>query len=98
MEPKHTSDWEQAQLDEELLEQALRQREFADDEACEDTTSSTKADDSDVRPKHPWQVTKESWYDKLNVSVRQLDVVIGIASLALLVVVILIILDATGLR
>ena len=96
MEQRNTSDWEQAQLEEELLEQQLRQTEFADTEDTEpksDTVSS-----SGVRPKHPWQVTKESWYDKLNVSVRQLDIVIGAASVALAIVVILIILDAMGLR
>ena len=96
MEPRNNSDWEQTQLEEELLEQQLRQQEFADTEDTE--PESDAASSSDVRPKHPWQVTKESWYDKLNVSVRQLDIVIGVASLALLIVVILIILDATGLR
>ena len=99
MEQRNTSDWEQAQLEEELLEQQLRQQEFADKEDSEDTASdSGTASEPDVRPKHPWQVTKESWYDKLHVSVRQLDIIIGAASFALLIVVILIILDATGLR
>ena len=97
MEQRNTSDWEQAQLEEELLEQQLRQQEFADTGDPPEPESDA-ASSSDVRPKHPWQVTKESWYDKLNVSVRQLDIVIGAASVALAIVVILIILDATGLR
>lgn len=84
-------------MEEELLEQELRKREFADSGAPADPEPSEKQS-SDIRPKHPWQVTKESWYDKLNVSVRQLDIVIGAASVALAIVVILIILDAMGLR
>lgn len=99
MDSRNTSDWEQAQLEEELLEESLRKQEFEPIEDLEpDTDASTEPTDPDVRPKHPWQITKESWYDKLNVSVRQLDIVIGAASVALLIVVILIILDATGLR
>lgn len=94
MEQRNTSDWEAAQLEEELWEQELRQAEFAEDPEPEPAPKK----DPDVRPKHPWQVTKESWYDKLNVSVRQLDIIIGAASVALAIVVILIILDAMGLR
>lgn len=95
MEQRNTSDWEAAQLEEELLEQQLRQQEFEDEDEEPEAAEPPK---SDVRPKHPWQVTKESWYDKLNVSVRQLDIIIGAASVALAIVVILIILDAMGLR
>lgn len=96
MEQRNTSDWETSQLEEELLEQQLRQQEFEGEDDNE--PEATEASKSDVRPKHPWQVTKESWYDKLNVSVRQLDIIIGAASVALAIVVILIILDAMGLR
>ncbi len=95
MEQRNTSDWEAAQLEEELLEQQLRQQEFEDEDEEPEAAEPPK---SDVRPKHPWQVTKESWYDRLNVSVRQLDIIIGAASVALAIVVILIILDAMGLR
>lgn len=97
MDSRNTSDWEQSQLEEELLEETLRRQEFETTEDPEEKASAAQSD-PEIRPKHPWQMTKESWYDKLNVSVRQLDIVIGVASAALLIVVILIILDATGLR
>ena len=44
----------------------------------------------------PWQRTKESWYDKVPLSLRQLDIIIGVAVAALAVVIILIALDAGG--
>ena len=46
--------------------------------------------------KHQWQATKESWYDHLNVSVRQLDIIIGLAVGGLILVSIIIALDAAG--
>ena len=39
---------------------------------------------------------KESWYDKVNVSVKTMDKVIGVVTLLLIVVVVLIVLEATG--
>ena len=45
----------------------------------------------------PWQRTKESWYDKVPLSLKQLDIIIGVAVAALVVVVILIALDAGGI-
>lgn len=49
----------------------------------------------DHRP--AWQRTKESWYDKVPLSLRQLDVIIGVGLAALVVVAILIALDAGGI-
>lgn len=46
--------------------------------------------------KHAWQEVKESWYDKVNVSVRQLDIIIALASIGLGITVLFIILEATG--
>ena len=43
------------------------------------------------------QNKKEEWYDKVKLSVKQLDVVIWIVSGLLVVVFILIILEATGI-
>lgn len=48
------------------------------------------------KPKSPWQLQKENWYDNLNVTVHQLDVVIWLASAALVIVFVLILLDAAG--
>ena len=53
--------------------------------------------DEEKKEKGAWQQKKESWYDNLNVSVRQLDIIIAVASLALLGVVVLIALDAAGI-
>lgn len=39
---------------------------------------------------------KESWYDKVPLNVHQLDIIIGVAVGALVLVIILIILEATG--
>jgi len=43
------------------------------------------------------QAKKESWYDKVHLSVRQLDVIIWIVSGLLALVALLIILEATGI-
>ncbi len=43
--------------------------------------------------KPAWQATKESWYDHLNITVKQLDIIIGVASGLLVLVFILIILQ-----
>ena len=39
---------------------------------------------------------KESWYDRVNVSVKTMDKVIGVITLLLIIVVVLIVLEATG--
>lgn len=41
-----------------------------------------------------WQRTKEGWYDKVPLTVRQLDIVIGVGVVALIVIVLLIARDA----
>lgn len=46
--------------------------------------------------KSPWQYQKEQWYDHLNVTVRQLDIIIWLAVAALVIVFIMILLDAAG--
>lgn len=97
MEHSNNSDWEQSRLEEELLEQQLCRREFAE-EAPAGAEPSSSDPRPGTKPGHSWQATKESWYDKLNVSVRQLDIIIGVAAAALLVVVILIALEALHLR
>lgn len=58
-----------------------------EDEKQTETTEETKP------AKPAWQATKESWYDHLNVTVKQLDIVIGVASALLVLVFILIILQ-----
>ena len=47
-------------------------------------------------PKSMWQITKESWYDKVNLSVKQLDIIIGLGIGGLILTFICIALDAIG--
>jgi len=46
--------------------------------------------------KPTWLETRHAWYDNLNVTVKQLDIIIGVALAALAVVAVLIALEATG--
>ena len=47
-------------------------------------------------PKSMWQQTKESWYDKVNLTVKQLDIIIGCCIGGLILTAIAIALDAIG--
>ena len=51
----------------------------------------------DVPTKSMWQITKESWYDKINLSVKQLDIIIGCGIAGLILTFICIALDAMGI-
>ena len=46
--------------------------------------------------KKRWKSIKEGWYEKINVSLKTLDWIIGIAIAVLAVTVVLIVLEATG--
>ena len=46
--------------------------------------------------KPAWQATKEGWYDKIPLTVKQLDIIIGVCVAALIVVCVIIGLDAAG--
>ena len=48
-------------------------------------------------PKSMWQQTKESWYDKVNLSVKQLDIIISCGIAGLILTFICIALDAMGI-
>ena len=54
----------------------------------------TPEEETDTRP--AWQRMKEGWYDKVPLSVRQLDVIIALGLIGLAVVAVLIFLDASG--
>ena len=43
------------------------------------------------------QKKKESWYSRLNVTVRQMDIIIGVTAALLGIVVLLIVLEAAGI-
>ena len=46
--------------------------------------------------KSQWQQTKESWYDKVTLTVKQLDIIIGCGIAGLILTSIAIALDAMG--
>ena len=46
--------------------------------------------------KSPWQQTKESWYDKLPVTVKQMDIIVAICWTLLGLTVVAVALDAMG--
>ena len=50
----------------------------------------------DEKPKSAWQQKKESWYDKVPLTLKQLDTIIWLAIAALIVVAVIIGLDAAG--
>ena len=50
----------------------------------------------DQSAKSLWQQTKESWYDKVTLSVKQLDIIIGCGIAGLILTFIAIALDAMG--
>ena len=55
-------------------------------------------DISDLDTSKPmWQQMKEQQYDKLNITVKQLDIIIGVCVAGLIIVGILIGLEATGI-
>ena len=57
--------------------------------------TSQKIEDQPV--KSMWQQTKESWYDKVNLTVKQLDIIIACGIGGLIITFILIALDAMNI-
>lgn len=47
-------------------------------------------------PKHPWQQLKESWYDKIPLTLKQLDIIIALGIAGMVILAIVIVLDAIG--
>ena len=64
------------------------------DSAFQEETPSTRIEDQSAASL--WQQTKESWYDKVNLTVKQLDIIIGCCIAALVLTFIAIALDAIG--
>ncbi|MEE0111254.1 MAG: hypothetical protein UEP57_10275 [Oscillospiraceae bacterium] len=52
---------------------------------------------NEEKAKTPWQIQKETWYDKIPLSLKQLDWIIGICLVLLALCFIAIILDAAGI-
>lgn len=66
-------------------------------EAERSMLSNDLGGETEEAPKSDFQVRKENWYDKINVTVKQLDIVIGVGIGILVIVFILIILEANGI-
>ena len=49
------------------------------------------------KPKTMWQIQKESWYDKIPLTLKQLDIIIGVCMTLLALCFIAICLDAAGI-
>lgn len=54
-------------------------------------------EDGQEKPKTPWQLQKESWYDKIPLTLKQLDWIIGICLTLLALTFVAIALDALGI-
>ena len=52
--------------------------------------------EQEAPPKSQWQQTKEGWYDKIPLTVKQLDIIIGCCIAGLILTAIAIALDAMG--
>ena len=49
------------------------------------------------KAKSPWQMQKERWYDKIPLTLKQLDIIIGVCLTLLAITFVLICLDAMGI-
>ena len=61
---------------------------------AEEKEKSAGNEKEDTYTKPTWLETRHSWYANLNITLRQIDIVIGIACAGLAVVVVLIALEA----
>ena len=67
-----------------------------EEKKLEQNTEETEIPIEEQSSKTLWQQTKESWYDKVNLSVKQLDIIIGCCIGGLILTAIAIALDAIG--
>lgn len=84
---------ENRQNTEEIIEEVILEDE---EDFLEDYIDIYDISDLDTS-KPMWQQMKEQRYDKLNITVKQLDIIIGVCVAGLIIVGILIGLEATGI-
>lgn len=53
--------------------------------------------EKEEKAKTPWQQQKESWYDKIPLNLKQLDIIVAVCWILLGLCILAIILDATGI-
>lgn len=51
----------------------------------------------ETREKTPWQARKEGWYDKIPLTLKQLDILVAVCLIALVAVAVVIALDAMNI-
>lgn len=56
--------------------------------------NTTQESVQEEKPKSPWQLQKENWYDKVPLTLKQLDLILGICFGLLGLTAVLIILEA----
>ncbi len=78
-------------------EQKLPQQQNDPSEPAEQTQQGSGAPEGGEKAKTPWQMQKESWYDKVPLSLKQLDIIIGICLTLLALIFLAIALDALGI-
>ena len=61
-----------------------------------ETTEEKTVPVEEQSAKSLWQQTKDSWYDKVNLTVKQLDIIIACGIGGLIITAIVIALDAMG--
>lgn len=74
-------------MEEKNLEEAQSPEGPQTPEAAQDEKKATSA----------WQAKKESWYDKVPLNLKQLDIIIGVCLTLLALCFVLIALDAMGI-
>ena len=62
----------------------------------EEIKEAPQEEEKELTATELWQKTKESWYDKVDLSVKQLDIIIGCGIAGLILTFIAIALDAMG--
>ena len=57
-------------------------------------TEETNAPQNEEKAKNLWQIQKESWYDKIPLSLKQLDTIVVVCWIAIVILIVVIALDA----
>lgn len=68
-----------------------------DEKILPEEEETTPPQQNGEKAKSPWQVQKESWYDKIPLTLKQLDIIIGVCLTLLALCFLAICLDAAGI-
>ena len=76
---------------------AEEEKTLSQQEETDVSQEEKAASEEEKQTKTPWQRQKESWYDKIPLSLKQLDIIIGVCLALLALTFIAICLDAMGI-